>query len=307
MDLQYLGASPPPADHPVFTEQETAVSPQILSLLSELLVEETRGQALETLSRNRESYSSFALALWNSVGVVTVLLQEILSTYHLLVPPVLTSSQSTRVNHALGLLQVIATHSETKMWLLEANLHLYLFPFLATQTQTKPYEYLRLSSLAVVGALLKSDLPIVVPMLLKTEIVPLCLRIMDSCQTTARTIATFTIQRIISDESGLNYLKNHPDKLSNLHKVLKTNVLVLISKKNSKGRDSEDKKDEPDLQLLRLVLRCWTRLAESGDNRAFFSGNPLPAEVLDDSLVQLFGCDKTVVKHHRLLRELISK
>lgn len=36
-----------------------------------------------------------------------------------------------------------------------ANIPMYIYPFLGTKSKEKPYEYLRLSSLGVIGALVK--------------------------------------------------------------------------------------------------------------------------------------------------------
>ncbi|KAL0212544.1 hypothetical protein RCL1_006170 [Eukaryota sp. TZLM3-RCL] len=309
-DMAYRGGSfgfsysPPPSEISA-PDTEAEVSIDALSHLGDLLDETKREQALEALSRKRDTVSSLAVTLWNSVGVMTVLLQEILSTYHLLLPPVLSSAQSTRVNHALSLLQVVAAHPKTKMLLLEANIHLYLFPFLATHTQSKPFEYLRLSSLAVIGALLKSDLPIVVPLLLKTEIVPLCLRIMDSCQITARTVATFTIHRIISEDAGLAYVTTSADRFATLHKILRQNAKILLAKRDPVPQEQERvRKDDSDYQLMRLLLRCWTKLAENAEAATFLRNGQLPFEIVSGSVVAAFAGDRSVAKYQKLLLEL---
>lgn len=42
--------------------------------------------------------------------------------------------------------------------------------------------------------------------LLTTEIIPLCLRIMESGSELSKTVATFILQKILLDETGLNYI-----------------------------------------------------------------------------------------------------
>jgi len=49
-----------------------------------------------------------------SQGVMTSLLQEIISVYPLLNPSQLTAAASNRVCNALALLQCVASHSETR-------------------------------------------------------------------------------------------------------------------------------------------------------------------------------------------------
>ncbi|RXN27967.1 cell differentiation RCD1-like protein [Labeo rohita] len=63
---------------------------------------------------------------------------------------------------------------------LAAHIPLFLYPFLHTVSKTRPFEYLRLTSLGVIGALVKTDEQEVINFLLTTEIIPLCLRIMES-------------------------------------------------------------------------------------------------------------------------------
>jgi CCR4-NOT transcription complex subunit 9 len=104
----------------------------------------------------------------------------ILDIYPMLSPQTLTAQASNRVCNALALLQCVASHAETKSKLMSAHIPLYLYPFLNTISKHKPFEYLRLTSLGVIGALVKADDPEVVNFLLQTEMIPLCLRIMET-------------------------------------------------------------------------------------------------------------------------------
>lgn len=64
--------------------------------------------------------------------------------------------QSNRVCNALGLLQCVASHNETRALFLQAHIPIFLYPFLhTTSSKTRPFEYLRLTSLGVIGALVK--------------------------------------------------------------------------------------------------------------------------------------------------------
>jgi CCR4-NOT transcription complex subunit 9 len=91
------------------------------------------------------------------------------------------------------MLQCLASHHETRPLFLEANIPLFLYPFLNTVNKGKAYEYLRLVSLGVIGALVKIDDPKVINFLLHTEIIPLSLRIMDRGSELSKTVATFII------------------------------------------------------------------------------------------------------------------
>ena len=101
-----------------------------LGYIADLLTEDTREAALLELSKKREQVPELALILWHSfgrsewsdkegivliiAGVMTSLLQEIISVYTLLNPSQLTAAASNRVCNALALLQCVASHNETR-------------------------------------------------------------------------------------------------------------------------------------------------------------------------------------------------
>jgi CCR4-NOT transcription complex subunit 9 len=85
-----------------------------LSYIADLLNENTREAALLELSKKREQVPELALILWHSFGVMTSLMQEIISVYNLLNPSQLTAAASNRVCNALALLQCVASHNETR-------------------------------------------------------------------------------------------------------------------------------------------------------------------------------------------------
>lgn len=93
--------------------------------------------------------------LWHSFGTTAALLQEIINIYPSINPAVLTAHQSNRVCNALALLQCVASHPQTRTVFLQAHIPLFLYPFLHTTSKTRPFEYLRLTSLGVIGALVK--------------------------------------------------------------------------------------------------------------------------------------------------------
>lgn len=120
-----------------------------------MLISKQRENALLELSKKREAFPDLAPVLWHSFGTIAALLQEITSIYPMLSPPTLTPQASNRVCNALALLQCVASHPETKSKLLAAHIPLYLYPFLNTVSRHRPFEYLRLTSLGVIGALVK--------------------------------------------------------------------------------------------------------------------------------------------------------
>lgn len=105
-----------------------------MAFIADLLNENTREAALLELSKKREQVPELALILWHSFGrrfwpaalctetplltihpgVMTSLLQEIISVYTLLNPSQLTAAASNRVCNALALLQCVASHNDTR-------------------------------------------------------------------------------------------------------------------------------------------------------------------------------------------------
>ncbi|XP_052178690.1 uncharacterized protein LOC127792280 [Diospyros lotus] len=225
-----------------------------------------RENALLELSKKRELFKDLAPLLWWSFGTITVLLQEVISIYHLLTPPKLTPAQSNRACNALALFQCVASHPDTRMLFLKAQIPIYLYPFLNTTTNSRPFEYLRLTTLGVIGALVKVDNTQVVTFLLSTEIVPLCLRSMETGSELSKTVATFIIQKILMDDVGLGYICASADRFYALGKVLGDMVVALA--------------EHPSARLLKHIIRCYLQL--TGHRRAFQALQDCLPEMLKD-------------------------
>ncbi|KAF8623922.1 hypothetical protein AX17_007250 [Amanita inopinata Kibby_2008] len=223
---------------------------RIHSLVIELLDPNTREGALLELSKKREQYEDLALVLWHSFGIMPALLQEIVSVYPLLSPPNLTAHVSNRVCNALALLQCVASHTETRQLFLNAHIPLFLYPFLNTTSKTRPFEYLRLTSLGVIGALVKqNDNNTVIHFLLSTEIIPLCLRIMETGSELSKTVAIFIVQKILLDETGLTYICHTYERFYAVGTVLSNMVNQLV--------------ETQAVRLLKHVVRCYLRLSDN--------------------------------------------
>lgn len=149
----------------------------------------------------------------------------------------------------MALLQCVASHKETRPLFLKAHIPLFLYPFLNTVSKGRPFEYLRLTSLGVIGALVKMDDSDVIHFLLQTEIIPLCLRIMERGTELSKTVATFIIQKILHDEQGLNYLCQTAHRFFAVSTVLENMVKAQTDSNSSR--------------LLKHIIRCYARLSEN--------------------------------------------
>lgn len=238
----------------------------IIQLIEDIKVPSKRDAAFSGLCQQKEYYPDLALYLWHSVGTIAALLQEIISLYPHLSPPNLTATATNNVCNVLTLLQSLAAHSETRSLFLNAHIPLFLYPFLNTISKSKSFEYLRLTSLGVIGSLVKADDATVIKFLLQTEIIPLCLRIMERGSDLSKIVATFILQKIISNAEGLNYICETAERFFAVSTVLNTVVKQQIKSPN--GR------------LLKHIIRCYLKLAENGRANAGLKDN-FPEELKD--------------------------
>mmetsp|Transcript_23857 Transcript_23857/g.34995 ORF Transcript_23857/g.34995 Transcript_23857/m.34995 type:complete len:322 (+) Transcript_23857:119-1084(+) len=248
-------------------------------LVSQLTNVEQREAALLELSKKREAFPDLAPVLWHSFGTIAALIQEIINIYPMLSPPTLTPHASNRVCNALALLQCLASHSETKLCLINAHVPLYLYPFLNTVSRQRPFEFLRLTSLGVIGALVKVDDPDVVSFLLQTEIVPLCLRIMDTGSELSKTVATFIVQKILLDDSGLTYICSTAERFYAVSTVLSGMVTKLL--------------EHSSVRLLKHIVRCYLRLSEHPRAREALR-QCLPEALTDQSFGEVIRSEEAV-------------
>jgi CCR4-NOT transcription complex subunit 9 len=255
---------------------------KVLQWVAELMDPTRREGALMELSKKREQVPELALVLWHSFGVMTSLLQEIISVYPLLNPSQLTATASNRVCNALALLQCVASHNETRglflsglsgpiptlvssLTCITAHIPLFLYPFLNTTSKSRPFEYLRLTSLGVIGALVKNEPSSTsalnpsgtpgnqgnpnssptITFLLTTEIIPLCLRIMETGSELSKTVAIFIVQKILLDDTGLGYICATYERFYAVGTVLSNMVGGLVEVQT--------------VRLLKHVVRCFLR------------------------------------------------
>lgn len=261
---------------PMISERERLAN--IYTLVVELTVPEKRETSLLALSKLRETVPDLAPILWHSIGTIAALLQEIVAIYPLLSPPKLKAHASNRVCNALALLQCVASHPETRTYFLNAHIPLFLYPFLNTVSKTRPFEYLRLTSLGVIGALVKMDDSEVIDFLLSTEIIPLCLRIMETGSELSKTVATFIVQKILLDDMGLSYICATYERFLAVSSVLSNMIAMLV--------------EQPSQRLLKHIIRCYLRLADNPRSREALR-QCLPEPLRDGTFQNVLKDDQT--------------
>ncbi|MCJ8747617.1 hypothetical protein PDJAM_G00155470 [Pangasius djambal] len=204
------------------------------------------------------------------------------------------SSPETRENALLELSKKreSVTDLAPMLWhssaFLAAHIPLFLYPFLHTASKTRPFEYLRLTSLGVIGALVKTDEQEVINFLLTTEIIPLCLRIMETGSELSKTVATFILQKILLDDTGLAYICQTYERFSHVAMILGKMVLQLSK--------------EPSARLLKHVVRCYLRLSDNSRAREALR-QCLPDQLKDTTFAQVLKDDTTT---KRWLAQLVK-
>uniref|UniRef100_A0ACD5UXN8 Uncharacterized protein n=4 Tax=Avena sativa TaxID=4498 RepID=A0ACD5UXN8_AVESA len=218
-------------------------------LLLDLLDPDLRGHALFELCKKREMFPDLALLLWHSFGTISELLLEIITIYRALSPPSLTPAASNRVCNVLALFQCVASHPETRTPFLNAQLPCFVYPFLRIVDKTKPFEYLRLTSLGVIGALVEVEDTEVIKFLLQSEAIPPCLQAMEIGSELSKTVATSIVEKVLLDDAGLCYLCATAERFFATGHALAVVSVSLI--------------EQPSLRLLKHIICCYLRLCDN--------------------------------------------
>lgn len=258
----------------------------MLASIQALYRPETREKAILDLSKNREKYTVLGPTLWYSVGVMPIILQEIVSMYPLLSVPgqLPVKAAINRVSSVLTLLQTVAHHEASRKPFLESQICLFLYPFLRVPANERT-EVLRLTSLGVIGALVKSDDPEVISYLLSTEIFPLCLKIMEQAVEISKIISTFIIQKLLLSDQGLHYACQTPNRFTAVANVLQR----MVAEKDDKGQHVCS------TRLLRHIIRCYLRLSENERAREALP-KMLPEELRNNTFYQNLEKDPSMKK-----------
>ena len=140
---------------------------------------------------------------------------------------------------------------------------------------------MRLTSLGVIGALVKMDDADVINFLLQTEIIPLCLRIMEAGSELSKTVATFIVQKILLDDVGLGYVCATAERFYAVSTVLNNMVGMLVM--------------SPSVRLLKHIVSCYLRLSDNTRARDALR-QALPSSLRDDTFGNALRDDMTVKK-----------
>jgi CCR4-NOT transcription complex subunit 9 len=104
---------------------------------------------------------------------------------------------------------------------------------------------------------------------------------MDFGSELSKTVATFILQKILTDESGLGYICYSYERFSHVAKVLGQMVINLAK--------------EPSSRLLKHVIRCYLRLSDNSRAKDALK-SCLPNELKDDTFYECLKDDASTKK-----------
>ena len=227
---------------------------QTVQFIFDLQFKDRRRNAFKGLNERQELEPNMAPLLWYSTGTMALLLQEIISIYPHMTDNQLSPEQSGRVCDVLGLFQCVALNKKTKILFLKASMHLYVYPLINIPNPKKEYEHIRVTSLGVIGALVKGEHPHAIKYLIKTEIIVLCLKIMKKGNLVSKTVATFVVLKILIDSHGLDYVCKTSERLFAVVRILREVV-------DSIAKNGFDPKKQG--KIMKQILRSFLRLSEN--------------------------------------------
>jgi CCR4-NOT transcription complex subunit 9 len=203
-----------------------------------------------------------------------------MAVYEYMSPPTLTPAMSNRACNALALFQCIASHPKTRNDLVECRIPVFLYPFLRgnssetssekvdktssssqsskTTTMQQPLDFLRLTSLGVIGALVKAEDERGTKFLLQNDYMPMGLNIIEHGNELTKIVSTFILLRILSTPEGLIHCCHTYERFSHVAFILGKVVAKL-------GDDIESGNGDPKQQckLLNKIIRCYVRLCDN--------------------------------------------
>ena len=231
------------------------------NLVSELMLPEKCDNAARELFKRKNDYPKIALHLWRSPTTITTFVTKIQSIYGMLSPPTLTMSASSQVCNILNLFQCVVSCPYTRAFFLRARIPCYLCPFLNTRNTTSPFEYLRLSSLGVLKALVHGNDAEGIKFLVgmhanRMDIISPCLRIMTIGGMLSKRLATYVLMKIILSNVGLAYIcAKSNEEFNDANPEVIANILHLMLVEHA------TKPFDP--QLLNYILRCYIGLCNN--------------------------------------------
>ncbi|KAM7270897.1 hypothetical protein ACFE04_030111 [Oxalis oulophora] len=243
-----FGETPKPSSSQIIddaTKKQIEMEEMIRGLHSPLTVQRSLCQlARETNDEN------LAPMLWSSFGVITVLLQEIISIYQVFASSKFSHTQTTRICQVLTLVKCLLSHPCTMEKVISAHIPFYIFPLMKNESNEKQYDLVKLSALGVVADMAKTDNKGAINYLIDNDVTPYILKCMENGSKMSKLISTYIMSKLLSHTECLENYCAFADRLFS----------VLTTLHNMVGQLHVD--EEPSKDLLKFVINCYEKLSE---------------------------------------------
>lgn len=197
--------APSEPQHPVQLTQEEIIT-QIKKISRS---ESDRLQAIQTLVSNQSQIQNLAVMLWFSPATATSMLSEVLEFYPSLVSVKLTTRKADLVFSILTLFQLIAGCEDTRIPFIKANFPVYLYPILQYTVSNVEHERYAQVVISIIANLVKDSSCLeAIDYLVKTEFLPLCIRVISLAKGQLRIGSLFILGRILATDDGKKYVHN---------------------------------------------------------------------------------------------------
>ncbi|KAJ3698575.1 hypothetical protein LUZ61_002280 [Rhynchospora tenuis] len=248
--------------------------PSLKELLEDVFDPQKSGPALIYLAMKRRTVQDYSLIIWHTPGIVSLILQEILRTYpYIYHEEQIPDDDCHRVSCAISLFQPVAKDSRVRAHFLRAEMPRYLYPFLNNPRKSTNFDKLRLTSLGIIGFLVKEVDFEAVNFLLQSEVLPLILHCIEVGTDWCRIAAVFILEKILSTEIGMWYTCASQEQFVEINRVL-SSMFTLT-------------RNRPSSRLLRRVIYCFY-LFSCNERVAKNLYGLLPDALKDESFLHMF-------------------
>lgn len=159
------------------------------------------------LLANKAQIPDLPVMLWFSPGTVTALLGDVLEFYTNLVSSKIGGQKCDAVFSILVLFEMIAGNPDTRLPFVRANIPVYFFPILQYTLASEEHERFTAIVVGIVVNLVKEQPPDeVVEYLIKSDFVPLCLRVLAKTQGVAQMGCAFILTRVFGCAAGKKFV-----------------------------------------------------------------------------------------------------
>ena len=260
----------------------------IIKYINELKDEEKRTKAISKLSKYYDKYLNLPIYLWYSQGTMAIFLQEIISSYKYLSSEKITPENSTKICNILLLLTCITSHNEIKYKFIESKMPIFLYPFLKSTSTIKQIEYIKLLSLTVISNLIKTQEPEIISFFIKTELIPILLKLIEKGPLISKIPACLMIRLIVKADEGLKFI---------CEERMRYSAIILFMRQMLKNKHNTN--------IVDSTLKIFIRLSENNEARIILKNNLLK-EIKERKFTKHLK-DSSKLLHSCLLKILCEK